>query len=334
MNYRGSYRKLLANSKAAMLAAIEIYNKPQMSYRDECFTILLVNAWELLAKAILSKRRQRIFYYQEFRGQPYRTYSLNDALNKARPFFPKSVPFEPVTENIKRLAVFRNQAIHFYGEPELGVLIYGFAQTCLVNYRDLVLDIFGHDITEEITFTLLPIGFGTSPDPVAFLRDRNAMPSKNRFVAEFIKGIVDVTETLEQLATDTGRFLTIYNVKLESVKKISSADLILGIDGASRGNGKPVLVLKSPDPNDTHPYGRTDVIERITNHKITTFTFTSIIWKYDIKKKKKLYLKKKKGGGAAHFGADLVNFIQNLSDVDVQDAVSSYKEFRKQRRKK
>ena len=44
MNYRSSYRKLLANGKAALLAAIEIYNKPRIDYRDECFVILLLNA--------------------------------------------------------------------------------------------------------------------------------------------------------------------------------------------------------------------------------------------------------------------------------------------------
>ena len=36
MNYRGSYRHLLRNAKAAMLAAIEIYNKPRFDYREEC----------------------------------------------------------------------------------------------------------------------------------------------------------------------------------------------------------------------------------------------------------------------------------------------------------
>ena len=40
-----SYRRLLGNSKAALTAAIEICNKPNMDYREECFVILLVNAW-------------------------------------------------------------------------------------------------------------------------------------------------------------------------------------------------------------------------------------------------------------------------------------------------
>ena len=57
MNYRGSYKKLLGNSRAALVAAIEIYNKPMFEYRDECTVILLLNAWELLTKAILSKEQ-------------------------------------------------------------------------------------------------------------------------------------------------------------------------------------------------------------------------------------------------------------------------------------
>lgn len=96
MNYYGSYRALFKNSVAAMLAAIEIYNKPQITYRDECFSILLVNAWELLAKAILSKNRLRI-YYPKQRDQSYRTFSLSDALRKAQPFFPPEIPYEPVS---------------------------------------------------------------------------------------------------------------------------------------------------------------------------------------------------------------------------------------------
>lgn len=57
-----------------MLAAIEIYNKPQITYRDECFSILLINAWELLLKAIISKNKQRL-YYPKKKGEPYRTLS-------------------------------------------------------------------------------------------------------------------------------------------------------------------------------------------------------------------------------------------------------------------
>lgn len=49
------HQKFIEKSHAAMLAAIEAYNKPTFSYREETFCILAVNAWELLLKAKLLK---------------------------------------------------------------------------------------------------------------------------------------------------------------------------------------------------------------------------------------------------------------------------------------
>jgi hypothetical protein len=45
--------KLVDKSEAAMISAIEIYNKPDYRYRDETFSILALNAWELLLKGKL-----------------------------------------------------------------------------------------------------------------------------------------------------------------------------------------------------------------------------------------------------------------------------------------
>ena len=53
MNYCGSFRKLCGNAKSAMIAAIEIYNKPRFFYRNECTIILLLNAWELVLKSTI-----------------------------------------------------------------------------------------------------------------------------------------------------------------------------------------------------------------------------------------------------------------------------------------
>lgn len=49
------HQKFIEKSHAAMLAAIEVYNKPTFAYREETFCILAVNAWELLLKAKLLK---------------------------------------------------------------------------------------------------------------------------------------------------------------------------------------------------------------------------------------------------------------------------------------
>ena len=45
--------RLLQNAEAALISAIEIYNKPTFAYREETFAILALNAWELLLKAKL-----------------------------------------------------------------------------------------------------------------------------------------------------------------------------------------------------------------------------------------------------------------------------------------
>jgi|ERR1035438_8193740 hypothetical protein len=42
---------LAAKSVQAAIAAIEVYNKPSFCYREEAFSLLMTNAWELLLKA-------------------------------------------------------------------------------------------------------------------------------------------------------------------------------------------------------------------------------------------------------------------------------------------
>src|SRR5262249_11034485 len=44
-------KELAEKSVQAAIAAIEVYNKPNFSYREEAFSLLMANAWELLLKA-------------------------------------------------------------------------------------------------------------------------------------------------------------------------------------------------------------------------------------------------------------------------------------------
>jgi hypothetical protein len=135
MNYRGSYRNLLRNSRSALLAAIEIYNKPKFEYRDECFVILLLNAWELHLKAILSKQGKSIFYPKR-RGEPYRTLSLRDALSRVEEFLPKALQPLAIRKNLELLATYRDNAIHFYNRVGFGAVIYALSQASISNFKD------------------------------------------------------------------------------------------------------------------------------------------------------------------------------------------------------
>ena len=333
MNLRGSYTSLRNNSKAAMLAAIEIYNKPQIAYRDECFSILLVNAWELLLKAVLSKNKQRVFYPKK-RTQPYKTFSVVDGLIKAKDFFPFSIQYKPVAKNINALLTYRNNAIHFYNQSGFSVIIYGLAQTSIINYRDLMLSIFNVDIANEMTISLLPLSFGTQPDPIEFLQKTKTNPPKNKAVAQFVREVSQATKELESQNMDTSRFLTVFNVNLQSVKKISSADVIVGVKGSS-SEDEPLIVERRVNPNITHSLRQSDILKKIglslKGVKFTGFTLQAIIWKFDIKNKPNLFWRPDKGG-TIQYSPEVVSFIGSLSVGELGSAIIGFKEFRRERR--
>lgn len=329
MNPFGSYRALLGNSISAILAGIEIYNKPRIDYRSECFVILLLNSWELLLKAICSKNRIRIFEPKE-RGKPYRTLTLWDAFAAAQKFFPDDVPSEAVAENIRSLADYRNNAVHFYNEESLGVIIYGLAQTSIVNYRDIVYEVFDKDIASEVNISLLPLSFSAPPDPIKLLGSPGNHPA---VVAEFLDVISETTRELEKNGVDTGRFLTVFEINLQSTKKIKSADIVAGVQGdASSGL---LLVSRKVDPNKTHPHRVKDVVEKIGNQiqgvKFTSYTFQALVWKYSLKDKEH-FCWRNDNTNAAQYSDELVGWLRNRTAPELQTALSEYRAYLRQRR--
>lgn len=61
--------ELVDKSIAAMIAAIEIYNKPDFKYREETFSVLNVNSWELLIKVywlkLNSNKVKSLYVYEK-----------------------------------------------------------------------------------------------------------------------------------------------------------------------------------------------------------------------------------------------------------------------------
>lgn len=322
MNPSGSYRALRDNAVSALMAAIEIYNKPRMEYRSECFVILLANAWELMLKAILSKNKKRIFYPKE-RGQPLRSINIFDALKESRRYFPIAIPFEPVGDNLERLIEYRNNAVHFYNQEGFGIIIYGLAQTSIINFRDIVREIFGIDVADEINLSLLPLSFATSPDPIQFLKKNKN--SQSAIVSDYLSVISLKTNELEAANIDTGRFLTVFNISLQSTKKVTSAD-ITAIVGSPSPDA--IVVSRSVDPNKSHPYLRKDIVENLGSHvngvKFTTNTFEAIAWSEKIKENPRYYWKPDKGG-CSHYSLEIIAFIKSLSREKIEACVKSYR---------
>ncbi len=337
MNYRGSYRHLLRNGKSALLAAIEIYNKPRIEYRDECFVILLLNAWELFLKAIISKNGGTIFYRKR-RNEAYKTLSLDDALVKAEKFFPAKIPLLAVRRNLDLLSTYRDNAVHFYNESEFGVIVYALAQTSIVNFKDLLLDVFSQDLADEINWSLLPLGVNPPVDPIDYIAGKTKTTGpKSDAVRHFLREIQSAADEVDRAGGDTGRVLTIFKVKLESTKKIEKADVLVGVSKPGESTG-PLTVVKNVNinPNQSHPFRQKDVIKQIASlHGIafTTHVFTAVAWKFKLKSKDQ-YCWQAVEGLLTKYSPGAVEWFQNLTAKEINGALNDYREHLRARRKR
>jgi len=335
MNYRGSYRHLVRNSRAALLAAIELYNKPRISYRDETVVILLLNAWELLLKAMLSKESKSIFYHKK-RGQPYRTLSCADALARARESFPTEIDALAIEKNLELLAVYRDNAVHFYNAEDFKVLIYGLAQTCVLNYRDLLSSVFGIDLGKDITWRLLPLGLELPADPISYLQKGLPMTGRgDSAVREFLGAISRATQEIEQARGDTRRLLTPFAVKLVSTKKLEKADVVVGVQKAG-GEGPPVIIERPTDPNVTHPLRQREVldkIDRLHGRTVTTYVLQALVWKHKLKENR-TYCWTDARYGYTRYSNDVIPWLKRLTQADLEAALTDYREYQRQRAKR
>jgi len=168
--------EILDKSIAAMIAAIEIYNKPDFKYREETFTILAVNSWELLLKAkwlqLHSNKPNSLYIYDKIKkkdgspglrkiirktraNNPY-THSLEYLVKK---LIEKNLFDGIVKKNIDALTEIRDSAVHFYNKsPLFSLRIQEIGSATLKNYVTLAKEWFNVDLS-EFNFYLMPLGF-------------------------------------------------------------------------------------------------------------------------------------------------------------------------------
>ena len=164
-------------ARAALLAAIEIYNKPTVEYREQTFAILLVNAWEILLKArivqqadgklqAIYKKTDKRDYERDNRTKEPLTISLREAVGRV------TLP-EEVSANVDGLALIRNTAMHTgILAPEVSRTVLEFGTAGVQNFINLSGEWFSEVV--EVPY-LLPVGF-TGRATVA----RGALPKAQR----------------------------------------------------------------------------------------------------------------------------------------------------------
>ncbi len=159
-----------------MIAAIEIYNKPDFLYRGETFSILAINSWELLLKAKYLKdnhNKMRTLYVMEpilnkdgskskkkkikttRSGNPF-THSIDFIAKK---LIEKGAMDKVVFDNIEALIELRDSSIHFYNYSiKFNVRIQEIGTATLKNYVSLYKKWFNKDLS-DYNFYLMPLSF-------------------------------------------------------------------------------------------------------------------------------------------------------------------------------
>jgi len=309
-----------------MVGAIEVYNKPRFEYRDEVFVILLMNAWELLLKAIVSKSNARI-YYAKKRGEPYRTLTCRDAFWRAAnsKLWPKSVATQAVDANIELLSTYRDSAVHFYNNKQFSNLIYSLAQTSILNYRDISSQVFGKDIADEISWRIMPLGINAPVDPIEFMRNRPVGSTNSRAVQDFLAFLKEKSDALEAEGIDTERLLTVFDVSLQSIKKIDKADIVVGVTSEELADA--VIVSRKVDPNISHPYRQKDVLPKL-KRKTTSYEWQAVTAEHHMREEPR-YCWQDKDANLVKWSPDAVRYVNSLSESQIQRAKEAYSARRK-----
>lgn len=309
-----SIKRLVDNSLAAMLSAIEVYNKPQMTYRDEVTVMLVVNAWELALKAAL-RRANRSIYYPKKRGERYRSVTLDDALGRmsGQALWPPNIDGPAITANIKALSEYRDRAIHLYNAQGLGAVIYPFLQQNVLNFRDFIFAKFQKDLADSITWQLLPLGATAPADVVKFMKVSKSAPMVKE-VEQFIGELRAYMDAAEEAGADMSRVATVYDIHMRSAKKVTSADLVVAV--SATGDGQ--LVVRKTDPNQTHPYSFAKLLERVNEkragRKLTSFDLQAICWKESLRSNPK-YAWKHSNGASHVWSGDAVAHLASFDDA-------------------
>ncbi len=171
-------RALADKSLEAMLAALEIYNKPRYDYREEAFAILATNAWELLLKArimqldgnrvssLYVKERRKLasgktsakLYVKRNRADTPVSIGLLQAHDRLISDYGDTIP-KAVRDNLELIVEVRDNAIHFMNKG-MGVakLVQELGTAALRNYVYLVRTWFAIDL-ESYNFYLMPLVF-------------------------------------------------------------------------------------------------------------------------------------------------------------------------------
>lgn len=161
MNRRiGSIKtELIKKSREAALAAVQIFNNPNITFKSESYVVLMIIAWTYLLHAYFKSKNIEYRYYQQkdkkrifdkTKYGAYKHWELERCLNE------KQSPLDnPTANNLKFLIGLRHEIEHQMTTRIDDILSARF-QACCLNYNDYIKKLFGNEygIEKHLSFSL------------------------------------------------------------------------------------------------------------------------------------------------------------------------------------
>lgn len=257
-----------------MVAAIEVYNKPDFRYREETFSVIAVNAWELACKAYvlkLKKNRLNSLYVYERKnkkdGTPSKkeiiktsksgnpiTHSLGYTLTRIETLTGKALP-TALKANIESLVELRDNAIHFYNKGLLfAKRLQEIGSATLKNYIQVLQEWFEIDLS-EYNFYLMPISFFTED---MLMKGFILNKEEERFLS-----FIDI---MEKKFSGSGNYDVTVNINIKFVKSTTSDAIKVQL---GRGEGTTVQ-LTEEQIRDKYPWDYDDLKKKCERNTQTS----------------------------------------------------------------
>jgi hypothetical protein len=267
--------RFFRKAEAALLAAIELYNKPDFRYREESFAILALNAWELLLKAKLlgeSSNRPQCLYFYEKRQTKKKTPSKKLYLRKNRSGNVQSISLGQVitdletkkgirlSTSIKRnldgLTEIRDNAVHFINAgPRLSKQVLELGTACVKNFIELAKAWFNLDLSVYNLY-LMPIGFVGPPGTATAI---SASPDEERLI-RYLAGLVK--ESGDDPSTD---FHVALEVNLSFKRSATDAAAVVAV---TNDPSAPKLEMTEENIRKIYPWDYRQLTDRLKKRYI------------------------------------------------------------------
>jgi len=256
-------RELLDRAIAAMVAAIDVYNKPDFRYRAESFTILALNAWELLLKAKwLAMHRNRLssLYVRQGKGSKRPRYKRTRSGSPfthsvdylAKKLTEQKVLDEACLKNLEALAELRDTAVHFYhNNPELAERVQEIGMATVRNFAEAVQEWFKEDLS-RFNFYLMPLSFVAPPRTTEAVELNKEEKNFLRYVNELDSGDSD----------PNARYFVAINIEVRFVRSTSAAATPVRV---TNDPNAPAVQLTEQQIRDRYPWDYARLTEECKN---------------------------------------------------------------------